>query len=95
MADTILITMKVKPEKEAAFRALMSALAATVKAREPGCLYYDLFKAPEPGIYWLLEGYVDREARRHHEQTDYTHAVVKDFFACLEGKPTVVPLEHV
>lgn len=95
MADTILVKMKVKPEKESEFRAIMVKLAATVKANEPGCLYYDLFKAPGENAYWLLEGYVNAEARRHHEQTEYTHAVVKDFFSCLQGRPSVEKLEHV
>jgi quinol monooxygenase YgiN len=95
MADTILVRMKVKPEKEAEFRAIMVKLAATVKANEPDCLYYDLFKAPGEHEYWLLEGYVDAEARRHHEKSEYTNAVVKEFFACLEGRPSVEKLDHV
>ena len=62
---------QVKAGFEAEFEAAHRALAAQVKAHEPGTLSYELFRDGAPGHYVVLDCYRDGEALTAHNRSPH------------------------
>jgi quinol monooxygenase YgiN len=93
----VIAVLKVKEGAEAQFEAGFKALAAKVKAHEPGNIAYQLTKSrTEPQTYKVLELYADEAALKHHGQTDYFKAAGAEVFApVLAGRPEIEVLDGV
>ena len=92
----IIATLKVQEAKAAEFEAIFKELAETVRANEPGNLFYQLTKSrTEPGTYKVLELYKDQDALTHHGQTDYFKAGGAKMGPCMAGRPDVELLDAV
>ncbi len=93
----VIAVLKVKEGSYQAFEDGFRALAAKVKANEPGNVVYQLTKSrTEPGTYKVLELYADEAALKHHSQTDYFKAAGAEVFApVLAGRPEVEYLDAV
>lgn len=85
----VIAKLTVQPGKEDDFEAAAKALVEKVNANEPGCLYYDLYKASEGGVYIFMERYADKDALVAHGKTDYFIAAQAPLGACLAGAPDV------
>ena len=92
----VVATLKVQVEKAEEFEKIFTALAAQVKANEPGNLMYQLTKSrTEPVVYKVLELYADADALKHHGGTDYFKASGAQMGPCMAGRPEIEYLDAV
>jgi quinol monooxygenase YgiN len=96
MTIGIVATMKVQEGKNAEFEAIFSALAAQVRANEPGNVAYLLTKSrADPNTYKVLEIYADQDSLRAHGQSDHFRAASPKMGPCLAGRPEIEVLDGV
>jgi quinol monooxygenase YgiN len=81
--------------KEQEFEQLIAGLGEQVRANEPGCLQYDLFKGQEPRAYVLMERYQSQEALGIHSKSAYFRAAMGGLGAVLEGRAAIELLTGV
>lgn len=79
--------LSIQSGKEDEFEAAASALIAQVRANEPDCLQYELFRDGQ--TYIFLEKYASEAALKAHGQTDYFKAAQPALGACLAGAPEI------
>jgi len=92
----VVATLKVADGKAEAFETAFLALAAQVRANEPGCLAYQLTRSrTEPGIYKVLELYRDEESLKAHGQSAHLHAAGPALMPCMGGPPVIEYLDAV
>jgi quinol monooxygenase YgiN len=92
----IVVTLKVKPECEAAFEAVARQLAAEVNANEPGCKLYTASRSTTaPQTYVFMERYVDQAALEAHRATDYFKELGGKMGAYLDGRPEIQRLDEL
>lgn len=96
MTQGIVAKIKVQPGKEAEFEAVFKDLRSQVKANEPGCLLYDVFKSKsEEATYVIMEQYKDEEALKAHGQSEHFKAAGPKLGAVLGGAPELTYLDKV
>jgi quinol monooxygenase YgiN len=96
MTIGIVATLKVQDGKNAEFEAIFTALAAQVRANEPGNLAYQLTKSrTDPNTYKVLELYTDEDAVKLHGGTEYFKAAGPKMGPCLAGRPEIEYLDGV
>jgi quinol monooxygenase YgiN len=89
-------SIKIKADKVAEFEQLFSQLTATVRAREPGNLLYQLVKIrDQTRSYKAIELYRDQAASDLHVQSVYLREALPGLNACLDGIPVVERIETV
>ncbi len=89
-------TLEIQDGKQAEFEAVAKDLMAKVKANEPGCLTYQLYKTKgSDTTYVFLEQYASAEALAAHGQTDYFKAAGPKLGPCLAGAPDIQYLDIV
>ncbi len=91
----IIATIKIKPGLEKEFEAEAQALAAKVRASEPGCVLYTLCRAAVPQTYVMLERYVDQAALDFHRGTEHYKGVGPKIARYLDGRVDVQVLTEV
>ena len=92
----VVVTLEVQEGKQDDFETVFKDLMAKVKANEPGCLWYQLFKSKTSATtYNVLEQYASSEALASHGKTDYFLAAQPKLGACLAGAPTIEMLDIV
>lgn len=86
----VVATLKIAAGKEQEFEQAAKDLMAKVKANEPGCLTYQLYKSKKDAdTYIFMEQYANQAALEHHGQTDYFKAAGPKLGVCLSGRPEV------
>ncbi len=86
----VVAKLKIAAGKEGEFETLAKDLMAKVKANEPGCLTYQLYKSrKEADTYVFLEQYASKEALEAHGKSDYFKAAGPKLGAVLGGAPDV------
>jgi quinol monooxygenase YgiN len=89
-----LVTMTILENERAAFEDSMNALAAAVKANEPGNLAYHILRdRTQPTKYRILEIYASKEAFRQHLSADYVQHANSQMNKILHGAPEVEALD--
>jgi len=84
----LFVKFKVKPGKNTAFETAFRQMQASMREREPGALYYDLFVTPEdPQTYVIMERYKDAAAVTAHGQTEHMRKVLADLRDLMDGPP--------
>ena len=92
----VVVTLEVQDGKQAEFEGVFKDLMAKVKANEPGCLWYQLFKSKTSATtYTVMEQYASAEALASHGKTDYFLAAQPALGACLGGAPSIEMLDIV
>jgi len=92
----VVVTLEVQDGKQAEFETVFKDLMAQVKANEPGCLWYQLFKSKKSATtYTVMEQYASQDALDTHGKTDYFLAAQPKLGACLGGAPTIEMLDIV
>ena len=82
----LFVKFRVKPGKNAAFEVAFRQMQNSMREKEPGNLYYDLFVTPEdPQLYVILERYRDAAAVTQHNQTDHIKKVLAELRDLLDG----------
>jgi quinol monooxygenase YgiN len=81
-ATTFVVKFKVKPGRNADFEKAFADMAAGVRDKEPGNIYYELYhEAGDPQTYVIVEHYKDAQAVSAHGRTEHAKkliAAVKD-----------------
>ncbi len=96
MTIGIVATIRIQDGKAGEFETFFTALAAQVRANEPGNLAYQLTKSrSEANTYKVLELYTDQDAVTHHGGTEYFKAAGPKFGAVMAGRPEVEYLDGV
>ncbi len=86
----IVAKLEIQDGKQAEFEVIAKDLMAKVKANEPGCTTYQLYKQKgSDTTYIFMEEYSSGEALAAHGQTDYFKAVQGALGACLAGAPDI------
>ena len=86
----VVATLEIQDGKQGEFEAAAKDLMAKVKANEPGCLTYQLYKAKgSETTYIFMEQYASAEALKAHGQTEYFKAAQPSLGAVLAGAPKV------
>jgi len=94
MTIAVIAKLKVAKGKEEEFEAAMLALAAEVRAKEPGNQLYTLCKDTE-GNYLMMELYASAEALAAHGQSEHFKAAGKQFAGVMAGAPEIQRLEVI
>ncbi len=86
----VVASLDIQPGKVAEFEEVAMDLMAKVKANEPGCLTYQLYRAKgSQTSYIFMEQYASAEALKAHGQTDYFKAAGPKLAPCLAGAPQI------
>jgi quinol monooxygenase YgiN len=86
----VVAKLKIQDGKQGEFETVAKDLMAKVKANEPGCLTYQLYKARAASTeYIFMEQYASSDALKAHGQTDYFKAAGPKLGAVLAGAPVV------
>lgn len=92
----IFVHLSIADGKQAEFEKVATELMAKVKANEPGCLTYQLYKKKGSEIdYYFMEQYTDQAALDAHGKTEYFQAAQPALGACLAGRPTMTLMDSV
>lgn len=92
----LVVKMTVQPDQTETFEAVMKDMMAKVKANEPGCLIYQLYRSPdEIGSYVMMEQYASKDALDAHNKTEHMAETVGKLGACLAGAPVIQQLDMV
>jgi quinol monooxygenase YgiN len=84
----LVVKIKVKADKTAEFEAAFKEAQAGVRAEEPGCVYYDLYKANDDAqTYFVLERYKDQAAVQQHQNTKHFAKMMESTGGLTEGAP--------
>ncbi|MEM9939593.1 MAG: putative quinol monooxygenase [Pseudomonadota bacterium] len=92
----VVAKLEVQDGKQAEFEAVVQDLMAKVKANEPGCLTYQLYK--EKGsetTYVIMEQYASAEALAAHGKSEHFVAAGPKIGPCLAGAPGIQYLDIV
>jgi quinol monooxygenase YgiN len=82
----LFVKFRVKPGKNAQFEAAFRQMQQSMREKEPGNLYYDLFVTPEdPQLYVIMERYRDAAAVAEHNQTDHIKKVLAELRELMAG----------
>lgn len=85
----VIAKLTVKPGMEEEFETHAKALVAKVNSNEVDCIFYDLYKAKEGGVYVIMEKYKDQAALTAHGKTEYFAAAQAPLGACLAAAPEI------
>lgn len=86
----IVAKFTVQADKREEFEQVAKDLMAKVKANEPGCLTYQLYKSKkEADTYIMMEQYASQADVQAHGKTAYFAEVAPRLGACLTGAPDV------
>lgn len=92
----IIAHLTIKDGKQADFEAAIKDLMAQVRANEPGCLMYELYKKQGSETdYYFMEKYQDADALAAHGASEHFKAAQPALGACLAGRPTITRMDAV
>ena len=86
----VVAKLKIQDGKQTEFEQIAKDLLAKVKANEPGCLTYQLYKTKGSETdYIFMEQYASADALKSHGQTEYFKAAGAKLGGCLGGAPDI------
>lgn len=86
----VVATLEIQDGKQGDFEGVAKDLMAKVKANEPGCITYQLYKAKgSETTYIFMEQYASDEAFKAHGQSEHFKAAQPGLGACLAAAPKV------
>ena len=92
----VVAKLKIQDGKQGDFEQVAKDLMAKVKANEPGCLTYQLYKEKgSEDTYIFMEQYASQEALDAHGKTEYFKAAGPGLGACLAGAPEIAYFDIV
>lgn len=86
----VVAKLTIQDGKQGDFEQVAKDLMAKVKANEPGCLTYQLYKSKkEANSYIFMEQYASQADLDAHGKTEYFRAAGPGLGACLAGAPEI------
>lgn len=96
MAVGVIARLKVKPDKSAEFEAAFCRFQQTVRASEPGVVYFGLHRSQTvAGSYSVMEQYRDAAALAAHRNTPHYLAIPATFGDFMAGPADIEVLDAV
>ena len=96
MAVAVIARLQVKPEHVAGFERAFCEYQNTVRALEPGNLFFHLQRSrAAAGTYTVMEQYRDEAALATHRNTEHYKAIPSVFGAFMAGPPDIQVLDSV
>jgi len=83
--STVIVRMRVKPEKEARFLEIFREVCAKMETGEPDARAYMVWRAEAAHEYVLVESYRTEAGREFHNQAHT--GVFQEFMDCLAETP--------
>lgn len=87
--------IKIKAGKEAAFEAVGREMVQAVRAKEPGNVFYGLFKTERRGEYVFIERWRDQAAIDAHMAAPHVTALMPRFADCMDGAAEMNRYEEI
>lgn len=92
---SMLIRLKVLPEKVGEFEALVSQLVKDIATQEPDPKVYEVRRSQEdPLSYVYFISFEDQAAYDSYANAEYHTAMSPKAIACIDGEPTFENLER-
>ncbi len=92
----VIARMQVREDKTSEFEAAMKDHMAVVKANEPGCIIYQLYKPKKSTTeYVMMEQYSSSDAFKAHTKTEHAAAIAAKLQPCLSAAPEVQLLDMI
>lgn len=92
----VIATLTIQPGKQAEFETVFARLAASVRADEPGNIFYQLCRSRESELtYKVLEQYRDQAALDAHRASAHFRAAGPLLAGVLAGAPVVELLDAI
>lgn len=91
----VIATLTIQDGKQEGFEALMKELTAAVRANEPACTLYQLYKADDPTVYIMLEQYGSAADLEAHRVTPHFKELGGQLGGFLAGAPDIQVLPAV
>jgi quinol monooxygenase YgiN len=91
----IVAKLRVKPDRAEEFAAQTVALTKVVAAKEPGCVFYDLYRTDDPAAFVALELYETQADVDAHGASDHVAETMKTVPDMLDGDMDVDILKQV
>lgn len=88
--STLLIRMRVNPEKESRFIEIVDSIVESMVGNEPDVRVYGIWKTQTPYEYFLVESYTNNEALEFHIGRHI--ALQKEFQTLLDEPPKIEKL---
>ncbi|HXL98752.1 MAG TPA: putative quinol monooxygenase [Rhizomicrobium sp.] len=96
MAIGVIATLKVQDGKGGEFESVFRALAAQVRANEPGNQLYQVVKSrADANTYVVMELYADQAALEAHGKSDHFKAAGPKIAPTLAGRPDIQYLDSI
>jgi quinol monooxygenase YgiN len=92
----VTVYFDIKPGREADFESAATEMIDAVRAKEPGAVFYSLFKSQAEGTYVFMERWADQAALdAHMDGPPHVAAVAPKFMDCIDGDPDMSVYEVV
>ncbi|MEN3976422.1 putative quinol monooxygenase [Emcibacter sp. SYSU 3D8] len=78
-----------------AFEEMVTGVAGTVEAAEPGNVFYRAFRTPDPQVFVAIEVYADKAAHDVHTGSDHRARAAARVVTLLDGPIEAERLEQV
>lgn len=92
----VVAQITVKEGAQADFEAVARRLVEAVKANEPGCKFYDLFKVRDGDTeYMFMELFNDQAAVDAHRASEHYRTIGREMGPFLDGAPRVTRTDRV
>lgn len=76
---------RIKPGREAEFESLVKGMIDAVRAKEPGNIFYGLFRKKKTGEYAFIERWRDKASIEAHGTVPHVTEVRERFIELLDG----------
>jgi quinol monooxygenase YgiN len=87
---TFIVHVRVKPENQSAFEALLTHVVDMTRKHEPDVAYYGFARSvEEPEIFVVTEVYGNAQAQEQHMATDWVRDSLPKSARLIEGKPDI------
>ena len=88
MPTTMVVKFHVKAGKNAEFEKAFREMQDSVRAHEPGNVYYDFFiDNSDPQLYVIVERYKDADAVAAHGKSDHAKKMLATIRELMDGPP--------
>lgn len=81
---TILVRVRIKPDRLAQFEAIERDMAAATHANEPDCLRYECWRAAAPNSYYVLLGFRNAAGFYNHQISKWHEAHLDGLYECFD-----------
>jgi quinol monooxygenase YgiN len=91
----VIVAVQIKPCLEAKAEGLLRELESETTENDKGCLRYQLYRAEQPGTYYLLERWTDQAAIEAHFQAPHMATLLPQIAECAVERLKAIRLTRL